>query len=143
MEHYIDENITGASLVKDDIPLISNLDILENIAIIKEVHHHKSIASAEAEAIKLLDRISLYGIATNRVPLCSEFEIFCAMFIRALMSDSGKIMIVTPFNLISTLTEIKEIIDVIHKLDVKKDIIIIDMKNNKTNYEGDLCHIVK
>ncbi len=65
------------------------------------------------------------------------------MLIRAMLSDNKKIFIVTPFTLISTLIEIKEISDVISKLDIKQDIIILDMQNNKTNYEGDLCHIVK
>jgi hypothetical protein len=87
--------------------------------------------------------ISFENIATKRVPACNEFEIFCAMLIRAILSDSEKIFIVTPFTLISTLVDIKELTDVILKLDIKKDIIILDMQNNKTNYEGDLCHIIE
>lgn len=123
--------------------MISNLNILENIAIIKEVHANKPVIEAEQEVLEFLKLISLEEIAKKRVPECSEFEIFCTMLLRAIMSDNQKILIVTPFSLITTLTGVKEIADVIYKLNTKKDIIIVDMKNNKTNYEEELCHIVE
>ena len=107
------------------------------------MHLHTPVAEAQLEALNLLKTLSLDEIATKRAPSCSEFEIFCVMLMRAMMSDCGKIIIVTPFNMISTLLDIKEITDVIFKLDVKKDIIIIDMQNNRTNYEGDLCRIAE
>jgi hypothetical protein len=59
-----------------------------------------------------------------------------------MMGDCKRIVIVTPFSFITTLTSIKEIAEIIYKLDIKKDIIIVDMKNNQSNYEGDSCNIV-
>ena len=100
------------------------------------------MVKAEAEALELLKLISLEDIAHKRAPECSEFEIFCAMLLRAMMGDCKRIVIVTPFSFITTLTSIKEIAEIIYKLDIKKDIIIVDMKNNQSNYEGDSCNIV-
>lgn len=142
MDEYI-QNSQEYALVKDDVPLISNLNIIENIALMQEVHHHKPAVEAEAEVLELLMRISLEEITQKRTSACNQFEIFCAMLIRAMLSDSTQIFIVTPFTLISTLVDIKEITNVINKLDIKKDIIILDVQNSRTNYEGDLCHIVK
>ena len=93
--------------------------------------------------MELLSRISLENILKKRVFASTQFEIFCAMLIRAMLSDCSKIFIVTPFNLISALNDIKQVADIINQLDIKQDIIILDMQNNITNYEGDLCHIVK
>lgn len=132
-----------STFIRDSIPLISNLNILENIAIIKEVHKNKTIKKAEDEALELLKRISLEDIADKRITQCNEFEIFCAMLIRAMMNEKKHIIIVTPFSLITALLDMKEITDIIDILDIKKDIIIVDMQNNRTNYEGDLCHIVE
>jgi ABC-type lipopolysaccharide export system ATPase subunit len=116
---------------------------LENIALIQEVHLKKSASETEANILELLKKISLERIANQRIPTCNEFELFCAMLIRALQSQKKRLFIVTPFSLISSLVAISEITDVIEKLDSKKDIIILDLQNNRSNYEGALCHIVK
>ncbi|WP_345993199.1 hypothetical protein [Sulfurimonas sp. HSL-1716] len=137
------DSLQDTTVIREHIPLISNLNIVENIAIIQEVHAYKQVIKAEAEALELLRIIALEEIAQKRASQCSEFEIFCAMLLRALMNDNERIVIVTPFSFITSLTSIKEIAEVIYKLDIKKDIIIADMKNNQTNYEGDLCHIAE
>ncbi|MBU0631013.1 hypothetical protein KKA17_00035 [bacterium] len=142
LDKYLN-TLANTTIIKENIPLISNLNILENIAIIKEVHANKPVIEAEQEALEFLKLLSLEEIAKKRVPECNEFEIFCTMLLRAIMSENPTIVIVTPFSLITTLTGVQEIADVISKLNTKKDIIIVDMLNNKTNYEGELCRIVE
>ncbi len=116
---------------------------MENIAIIKEIQAHKSVRKAETEALELLKLLSLEDIANKRASQCSELEIFCTMLLRAMMNQRDRIIIVTPFSLITTLIEINEINDILCKLDIKKDIIIVDMQNNGAHYEGDLCNIAE
>ena len=131
------------ALVSKDVPLISNLNIIENIALIHEVHQNMPAQKAESNILELLQKISLENIANQRIPTCNDFELFCAMLIRAVQTQRKTIFIVTPFSLISSLMTVNEIISIIEKLDLKKDIIILDLQNNKSNYEGVLCHIVK
>ncbi len=107
------------------------------------MHHNKPAQDAQSEVLSLLHLIGLDKIATLRIPTCNEFELFCAMLIRAILSDNQTIFIVTPFALISTLLDLQEIYALIQKLESKKDIIILDMQNNATHYKGDLCHIIK
>jgi ABC-type lipopolysaccharide export system ATPase subunit len=134
---------SGYTLVKSDIPLISNLSIIENIALIQEVQQKISASLVERQIMQILQSINMEHIARQRVSSCNEFELFCAMLIRSLQAKEIQVYIVTPFTLISTLTSLKEITDILEKLDLKKDIMILDLQNNQSNYEGTLCHIIK
>jgi len=116
--------------------------MLENIALIKEVHHYKSIVSAEKEAKDYLSKINIENISNNRVIQCSNLEIFYVKLIRALMTDEDNIIIVLPFSITANLTDVKSFIDNIYMLNHKK-ILILELYTNKSKYEGILCNIVK
>ncbi len=47
------------SLISRDTPLISNLNMIENIALIKEVHERLSIEKAENIAKEYLEKIGI------------------------------------------------------------------------------------
>ena len=116
--------------------------MLENIALIKEVHEHKSIIKAEEEARGYLSKINLENVSKSRVTKCSELEVFYVMLIRALMTDSKNIIIVLPFSIIDNLTDVKTFIDNISILN-HKNIIILDIYTNESNYQGNLCNTIK
>ena len=130
-------------LISKDTPLISNLDMKENIALIKEVHHKKSRLKAEAEAIEMLDKISLAKVANLRSNQCTKLEIFYVMIIRALMGDEENIIIKMPFSLLDNMLDISQLIKNIEILNQDKCIIILDNLNNFSHYEGCRCNIIK
>lgn len=131
------------SLISKDTPLISNLNMLENIALIKEVHELLSIEKAENTANEYLAKIGLSQIGLKRLNQCTSVEIFYVMFIRALMSKEMNVIIATPFYLISNLRDIQPILDNIEILNENKNIFIFDNITNKSHYEGSSCPIVK
>jgi len=117
--------------------------MLENIALIKEVHEHLSTQKAQKIAKEMLKKINQEHISLFRVSACTPIEIFYTQFIRALMMKEKKIIIVTPFSLIDNLRDINAIINNIKILSSKKDILLLDMLSNENHYEGSLCSIVK
>lgn len=117
--------------------------MLENIALIKEVHAFMSISKAEALAAGLLEAIDLDYIGPNRVTSCSNTEIFYVMFMRALMSDAKNIIIVTPYSILYNLRDIKEILNKINIIKNEKNVLILDTLNQEINYKGSECTIVK
>ena len=117
--------------------------MLENIALIKEVHEHLATPKAQNIARDMLRKISQEHIALYRVSTCSPTEIFYIQFIRALMMNEDQIMIVTPFSLIDNLRNINVIIENIKILAHKKHILIVDMLSNEIHYKGTACNTVK
>jgi len=130
------------SLISAKTPLISNLNMIENIALIKEVHESLATKLAQKEASEYLEKIDI-SIGLNRLNQCTSFEIFCVYLIRALMTKETNVIIVTPFHLIDNLKKINEILMVIEKLEINKNIFILDTLSNETHYKGCLCNIVK
>lgn len=130
-------------LISNETPLISNLNMAENIALIKEVHEGMSIKAAEGLACEYLEKIGIGSIALKRISACQSIEIFYVMLIRALMMPQEQICILTPFLLIKHLSGLDELLSNIALLNDKKDIIILDTYSNELHYKGCECHIVK
>ena len=105
--------------------------MLENIAIIKEVHEHLPTPQAQKEAKDYLRKINLEKIGLNRLNQCNSFEVFCVALIRALMTKEMNVIIVSPFRLIENLRDIKTVLTAIEKLEVYKNIIIIHTISNE------------
>jgi ABC-type lipopolysaccharide export system ATPase subunit len=117
--------------------------MLENIALIKEVHEHMPTEQAQEQAKEYLKKIELEDIGLNRLNQCNTYEVFCISFIRALMTKEINIIIISPFHLIDNLRDIETIVDTIQKLEVKKNILILDTLSNEIHYKDSLCNIVK
>ena len=117
--------------------------MLENIALIKEVHEHLATLKAQEIARAMLKKISQDHLSLYRVSSCTPIEIFYVQFIRAVMMKENKIMIVTPFSLIDNLRNINVIIENIKILTDTKHILIVDMLSNEIHYEGTACNTVK
>lgn len=124
------------ALISKDTPLISNLNMCENIALIKETHEHKSIKDAENEAFEMLQKIELGETALKRVSQCNSLEIFFVMLIRALMSDRKCVIIVPLFLLTGSFEDIKNILQKISILNSNKEIYILDLISNKNYYSS-------
>ncbi|MGE4510171.1 MAG: hypothetical protein AB7D43_03610 [Sulfurimonadaceae bacterium] len=124
--------------------MISNLNMLENIALIKEVHELLPTQEAQAHAIESLRLIDLEHIGPSRLNQCTSLEVFYVMVIRAMMAKEEVIFIVTPFFLIKKLARIEPVLEKLVLLNKEqKNIIILDNLTNQSHYKGDLCNIIK
>lgn len=141
MEDYKFEGVE----ISHDTPLISNLDIKENIALIKEVHEKKDRLEAEDEAVLMLEKLNLKHIANLRKSSCSDFEILCGMVVRAFMCKENRIVIKMPFGIDNSLNDIDKLFEKIYKLNgiIEKKVIIFDLDSNRYRYERAKCNILK
>lgn len=117
--------------------------MLENIAIIKEVHEALPTFMAQQEAREKLNVLGIEHVASQRLTQCSSLEIFYVMFVRSLMHNKPRIIIVTPFFLIKKLADIQEVLEKITKCNTTKTLVILDNISNQSYYEGKACHIIK
>ena len=80
-----------------DTPLLSNLNILENISLIEEARYGIKSHEALANAKETLRCAECFEIALKRPSSASAYELYCAQLCRASLLDGKKILIVTPF----------------------------------------------
>ena len=130
-------------LISSETPLISNLNMLENIALIPEVHQRMSIIKAECLALEKLKILGLETIAKKRIVACSMEEIFYVMYIRAFMMQKQKVIIKVPYTITESLKDIQSIIKQMIKIQENQQIIILDVLSNAIHYKGTLCNIIK
>lgn len=142
MENFI-QTKEDSVLISADTPLISNLNMCENIALIKEVREGMLVLDAENLASAILRMLDLESITFQRVDNCSQEEIFLVMFIRAMMSQENSVIIKLPSNILGNLANIKKIIRDVVSINKSKEIFILDYENYKRYYEGCECNIAK
>ena len=125
-------------------PLLSNLSVLENITLIKEVHERLSYDEAKIPAYEALERVGYRHINQLRSAQCNEKERFIAQLIRASMMQYAKIVVITPFVLLSDAEEIGFLLDCFEKLGIGGRCMVLDMQANRAKYEegGSACSIV-
>jgi len=89
-------------LVSIDIPLISNLDVWMNIALIRQYHENQPAPEAADMVRQLLRRFGMESIFNRRNPHLSEEERFCAMLLRAVMVPRSVLVIERPFEILNS-----------------------------------------
>ena len=119
-----------------DTPLISNLNMLENIALIHEVHNHTSTKVAQEEASFFLNKIDKLGIAFKRTHQCNELELFYTMIIRAIMTKEKNIVILRPLSILKNIEFLAVAMKNLALLNENKNIIILENDINRFQYEG-------
>ena len=123
-------------LVSSDAPLISNLDVLRNIALIYQYHRDVGEKKANAFVLECLKRYGLEDIAYKRNASLSEEERFLVMLIRAAMVPDAVIVIDSPFKIIPYLKDISIIYEDLEKIDdLYKQCHILDLSQDKKKYE--------
>ena len=126
-------------LVSADAPLISNLDVWRNIALIYEYHRNIPERKAEVFVIECLKRYGLEYIAYKRNTFLSQEERFCVMLLRAAMLSDAVIVIDRPFHIMPYLKNTSFIYETLGKVD---DLFVLcyifDYAQNKNRYGNDL-----
>jgi len=125
-------------LVSADAPLISNLDVWRNIALIYEYHRNIPERKAEVFVIECLKRYGLESIAYKRNTFLSEEERFCVMLLRAAMLSDAVIVIDRPFKIMPYLKDTSFIFEAIGKVDDLFTLCyIFDYTRDKNRYGND------
>lgn len=104
----IKENL---GLVSLDVPLISNLDVWVNIALIKQYHENLSADKAAELVLGYLRGYGMEHISSRRNPVLTNRERFCAMLLRAAMVRDSIIVIDRPFTIIPDVQDDRFIYD--------------------------------
>ncbi|NIA20109.1 MAG: hypothetical protein GWP07_06745 [Xanthomonadaceae bacterium] len=121
--------------MSDTTPLLSHLTILENIALLNEFHHGKKKDKAEKEAQQLLADCGFEHIGSKRPFEINNKESFVAKFLRAVVSDFEKILIVRPFDQADSF-EIMNLLQDLSAFFPHKSVEVIATEANKRYYEG-------
>lgn len=126
-------------------PLLSNLDIIENIALIKEVHERMPRRNAHGAAQMALDTLGYGRIAHTRPAACTVDERFAAQVIRASMLQNATMVIINPFVMLDDSKPIEWIADLLLRLDVAATALILDVNINRPKYAagGKRCSMIE
>jgi len=126
-------------LVSLDAPLISNLSVLSNIALIKQYHGGLSVREAEDIAKIFLKKLHLEDIAGKRSPVLEEEQRFCVMVLRAVMVEDAILVIDRPFKIMPDLDDTRFIRDVLTSVnELFQECHIFDYLWNEKRYTGGL-----
>ena len=98
-------------------PLISNLTIWNNIALIQQYHHNMSQVEAMALVNDLLSRTGMESISEKRNSSLTTEERFCAMLLRALMVRDAVVVLDRPFTILTDLRDGNFIMNILRKFD--------------------------
>ena len=111
------KNKKNLGLVSLDVPLISNLDVWINIALIRQYHQNLPPEEAEKEVVRYLQRYHLEKIAHRRSSALTDEERFCVMLLRAAMVVDAILVIDRPFKILPELQNSQFIFDSIRVID--------------------------
>jgi ABC-type lipoprotein export system ATPase subunit len=123
------------------VPLVSNLNIFENIAIVMQANLNTSSSKVESYVFSLLDKFDLRHLSLSYKDELSSGERFIIKIIRASVYSDLPIVIIDPFEMISHKYSVEWFCEIFDTLDIDKNIVIIDVLHNKKLYEGLECKI--
>jgi exosortase/archaeosortase len=110
--------------------------MIENISLVKQVHHFMSVKDSGKMALEYLSVVSCKHLAEKKVDDCTALEVFYVKFIRALFGDGENIIILTPYRILEATQDMDEIINNLVKYNSEKKIIILDLVFNEHRYKG-------
>lgn len=129
-------------IVSDQTPLLANLSMQENVALMDEVHRLMPIQSSQKLASDLLAKLNMSHIGNKRVGACTDFELFAAMLLRAERMPKDAIFIMLPLSLLGHADAVDQTLALITLLDSNKTISILELNSNRMHYQGQACHIL-
>lgn len=138
LQGFIAANRTRLGFVSLEAPLISNLDIWSNIALIRQYHQNMPRSEARALAEDLLRRLGMMSITEKRNPGLTTEERFCAMLLRAAMVRDAILVLDRPFGILTNLRNGRFIMEILRKVDdLIAEIHIFDYSWEKARYGGE------
>jgi ABC-type sugar transport system ATPase subunit len=117
LDAFLEEHRLHLGLVSVDVPLISNLSVWGNIALIRQYHENMPWEEARALAVGLLRRFDMAESAEKRSHSLRMEELFCVMLIRAAMVRDAVIVLDRPFRILPDLLEGRFFTEAFRKID--------------------------
>lgn len=117
MRFFINEEKTLLGFVSLDAPLISNLNVINNITLIPQYHRNMPLKQAETIADELLERFGMGSIANKKIINLSPEELFCVMLLRAAMIEDAVLVLDRPFSILTNIMEDQFIMDSLQSID--------------------------
>ena len=131
--------------VSSHTPLLSNLNIIENIALIEEVHQRYNRDISHKNALIKLSQFKMQSLANKKASQCNELEKFTLILIRASMMTNVTIVIVTPLVQYQSQNSLDYLLKAMQILKIEERTVILDLSLYKNDYKekGLPCHIIE
>ena len=141
LENYIDGLRAGqpsrVALVSDELPLISNLSLKQNCALILQYHRGFSTVAAHAEANNYLALFGLQHKADWDYSSLHEIDLFIAKLIRAALLEEACIVVDRPYEQLHANFDMDDVIAIIEKLaDHFRECHILEYQWEEDRYHG-------
>ena len=117
MEGFLADRKSNLGLVSLEVPLISNLPVWSNIALIRQYHENMPREEAKTLVLDLLQRFGMAATAEKRNPSLTAEERFCIMLIRAAMVRDAVVVLDRPFRIFPDLPDGRFFTDSLRKVD--------------------------
>lgn len=117
MEGFLADHKSHLGLVSLEVPLISNLPVWSNIALIRQYHENMPWEEAKTQALDLLQRFGMAAAAEKRNPSLTAEERFCIMLIRAALVRDAVVVLDRPFRILPDLPDGRFFTDSLRKVD--------------------------
>lgn len=135
MAVFIKGHESNLGLVSPEVPLISNLPVWRNIALIRQYHENMPADVAKSMVLDLLQRFGIVSTAEMRSPSLSDQERFCIMLIRAATVREAVVLLDRPFRILPDLPDGRFFMDAIRKVDdLIVEVHIFDYNREKERY---------
>lgn len=128
-------------LLSDQTPLLSNLLVWENIALIEQSHQRLAVNESQRNAQALLNKIEQGHLAKKRIYECSPLELFIVLLARAYFMDVAQLFIVYPETLVGNMVNFSDVRYWIERIETKKTVVILDLIYNQGYFQGQICNI--
>ncbi len=117
MEGFLADHKPNLGLVSLKTPLISNLSVWSNIALIRQYHENMPWEKAKKLALDLLQRFGMAATAEKRNSSLAAEERFCIMLIRAAMVRDAVVVLDRPFRILPDLQDGRFFTNSLRKVD--------------------------
>jgi ABC-type sugar transport system ATPase subunit len=115
---FLADHRSHLGLVSPEVPLISNLPVWSNIALIRQYHENMPREEAKTLALGLLQRFGIAAAtAEKRNSSLTAKERFCIMLIRAAMVRDAVVVLDRPFRIFPDLPDGRLFTDSLRKVD--------------------------
>jgi ABC-type lipopolysaccharide export system ATPase subunit len=135
LTQFIAAHKSRVGLVSLEAPLISNLAVWSNIALIPQYHQNMPVHAAKALTVQLLQRLGVASIAEKRNSVLTTEERFCAMLLRAAMVKDAILVLDRPFTILTHLRDGSFLMDALTKInDLIAEMYIFDYSWDNARY---------
>jgi len=121
--------------VSPDIPLLSNLNVYDNISLVPRYLTDEKEESIRAEIERFLDLLEISDSISKKTFQIDSETLFKVKLFRALMLKDSVTVIDRPFVMLNTAADIKPVVKMLDTLELnEKKIIFFDFEWNKSKY---------